>query len=104
MFHHLQGLGWTERTEERGYAYQDGRVVGDVLLRRRSCRFFFGNLDILDIASSKNDETILFLRWRDEFCDLTILGAKGEDVLESNSGLFGVDFVKGSHISTENRG
>ena len=87
---------------ERENTYQDSRIVGHVLLRRRSCRFFVGNLDVLHITSSKNDETIFFLRRGDEFSDLTILGAEGEDVLESNSGLFGIDLMKGANISRKN--
>ncbi len=63
--------------------------------------FVFGNLDILDIASAKDNEAIFLLRRRDEFVDCPIFGPKGKDVFQRDRGLFRVDLMQRADIARE---
>jgi len=59
----------------------------------------FINLDILDVAASKDNVFEFLLGRRNVVCDLTIFSSKGKDILEGNGRLFRIDFVQRSNIS-----
>lgn len=66
---------------DEGNTYQNGRVVGHIRRRRGLGGFIFGDLDVFDITSAKDNEAVFVLGRRDEFCDGSIFGAKGIDIL-----------------------
>lgn len=54
---------------DEGNTYQNGRVVGHIRRRRGLGGFIFGDLDVFDITSAKDNEAVFVLGRRDEFCD-----------------------------------
>ena len=61
---------------------------------------FFSDLDVLDIAASKDNVVESLRRRRYEFVGLAVFCAEGVDIFEGYGRLFGIYFVKGTDIST----